>query len=70
MAETSRPKRNISRPNYRDLSGISLRLPRLSKRVSEPKPDRKLYRLKILEEDYSNGLVKISYIGYGNEWDD
>ena len=28
------------------------------------------YRLKILEEDESRGLVKINYIGYSNEWDE
>lgn len=71
-AVLERPKRSISRPNYRDLSDV--RLPRssrrLPKRVCVQKKDTKLYRLKSLEQDKSKGLVKISYIGYGSEWDE
>ena len=72
--ENSRPKRCVIKPNYKDLSDV--KLPKLSKRVSVSKcvsvqmVDRRLYRLNVLEEDKAKGLVKISYISYGSEWDE
>jgi len=52
-AVSKRPKRSVSRPNYRDLSDVSL--PRLSKQLSKricvEKADSKLYRLNVLEEE-------------------
>lgn len=66
---TRRPKRSTFRPNYRDL--CNLRLPRVSKqKIGVQRTDSKVYRLNVLEEDESSGLVKISYIGYGSEWDE
>ena len=66
---TGRPKWSISRPNYGELCDV--RLPRECKhQVNVQRSDSTVYRLNILEEDESRGLVKISYIGYGSEWDE
>ena len=55
-----------------------IKLPRQAKRrqkdihrVQNCSEENKLYRLKVLEEDANNSLVKVRYIGYSstyNEW--
>ena len=66
---TGRPKQSISRPYYGELCDV--RLPRECKhQVNVQRSDSTIYRLSTLEEDESRGLVKISYIGYGSEWDE
>ena len=70
---TGRPKRSISKPNYRELSDVQLPKERKQQANVQRKDlgnDRTIYRLNVLEEDESRGLVKISYIGYGSEWDE
>ena len=70
---TGRPKRSISKPNYRELSDVQLPKERKQQANVQRKDlgnDRMIYRLNVLEEDESRGLVKISYIGYGSEWDE
>ena len=68
---TGRPKQSISKPNYRELSDIQLPKEHKQQANIQRKDlgnDRTIYRLNVLEEDESRGLVKISYIGYGSEW--
>ena len=73
---TCRPKRSISRPNYSELCDVHLprerkeRKKQINVQRKDPGKDSTFYRLKILEEDESRGLVKINYIGYSNEWDE
>ena len=51
--------------NYKVLSD-GLHLPRWR----WPKADPKLYPVEILEEDKENKLVKVHYVGYGDEHDE
>ena len=67
----ARPRRSISRLDYRILADISVpRRSRIStKSQSKESPD-KLYRLRVLEEDKANDLVKVRYIGYSSTYDE
>ena len=71
---SERPKRSGSRPDYRQLSDVKVPkyVLRSSKRYkTNYSADTKLYRLRILEKDEANGVVKVGYIGYSdkyNEW--
>ena len=76
---TLRPKRSVPKRDYKKMTSITI--PRTKSRrtatsstnqdaQSSSKRDNQLYRLKILEEDPSRGMVKVRYVGYGNECDE
>ena len=65
----ARPKRSVSRVNYGDVADV--RLPRSfrgSRKNTCEREESKLYRLRVLEEDGDS--VKVSYIGYGSQYDE
>lgn len=77
MAE--RPRRAIPRPDYVTLASCNIKLPRRTKHhkpwmdshgIQNSEEENKLYRLKVLEEDLNNNLVKVRYIGYSSEYDE
>ena len=70
---SARPKRLVTRPDYRQLSDV--KVPRNARRSSKSykassSNDTKLYRLRVLEEDEENGRVKVGYIGFTDEYDE
>ena len=70
---SARPKRLVSRPNYRQLANF--KVPKtINKTHRRDKNgsllDSTLYRLKILEEDEVKRRVKVRYIGYSDEYDE
>lgn len=69
---TTRETRSRKRVNYRELTNI--KLPRRTVSRSSTKPsslvDNTLYRLRVVEEDKENSLVKVRYVGYGSERDE
>lgn len=74
MAASARPRRSISRLDYRSLADISVPKRTRTSTKSHSKensesPDR-LYRLRVLEEDKENDLVKVRYIGYSSNYDE
>lgn len=74
MATAGRPRlRSLSRVDYSVLADVKIpRCTRVPKGDLEQtsKHSSKLYRLKILEEDKDNGLVKVGYVGYGSDHDE
>ena len=73
MAVAGRSRlRSLSRVDYSIIADVKVpRRARVSKKVKQSsKQASKLYRLKILEEDRVNGLVKVGYVGYGSEYDE
>ena len=70
---SERPKRLVTRLDYRRLSDV--KVPRNARRSSKShktssSTDTKLYRLRVLEEDEENGCVKVGYIGFSDEYDE
>lgn len=70
---SERPKRLATRPDYRQLSDV--KVPRIARRSNKgykagSSIDKKLYRLRVLEEDEENGRVKVGYIGFSDEYDE
>ena len=71
---SSRPKRAVKRPNYRELADI--KVPRIARNGSRNRmttssaSSERLYHLRILERDEVNGSVKVRYIGYGEDSDE
>ena len=50
---------------------MNLKVPAVSKRLClDDNSDEKLYRLKVIEEDETKGWVKVSYMGYGSQYDE
>ena len=75
MAE--RPRRAVPNQDYVSLANCDIKLPRQAKRrqkdihrVQNCSEENKLYRLKVLEEDANNSLVKVRYIGYSSTYDE
>ena len=68
---SARPRRCTSRQDYRSLTnGVSVPQSFYSTSVKQQQPSN-LQRLKIVEEDQTNDMVKVHNIGYGikhNEW--
>jgi len=68
---SARPRRYTSKQDYRSLTnGVSMPRSFYSTSVKQQQPGN-LYQLKIVEEDQTNDMVKVHYIGYGiehNEW--
>ena len=71
---TDRPKRRIPRPDYRIMADITVpkrtcsqqRAPKTGTQAHEN--PTQLFRLQVIDED--NELVKVHYVGYGNEFDE
>ena len=70
---TERPRRAVPKQDYVSLANCDIKLPRQAKRrqkdihrVQNCSEENKLYRLKVLEEDANNSLVKVRYIGYSS----
>ena len=61
---TSYSLREQQKKDYRKLADIPLPRIRATKRVD------KLYQLEIIEEDATNGKVKVHYTGYGSDDDE
>jgi len=73
---SQRPKRSVSTVNYTELADVKVptvkkQKRKVMKRTEEP-DDRQstLYRLSIVEENRQEGLVKVRYVGYGEEYDE
>lgn len=73
---SQRPKRSVSTVNYAELADVKVPTVRKQKRKgmkrTEEPDDRPstLYRLSIVEENRQEGLVKVRYMGYGEEYDE
>ena len=77
---SQRPKRSVSTVNYAKLADVKVPTVRKQKRkgkegTEEPseEPDDRLstlYRLNIVEKNRQEGLVKVRYVGYGEEYDE
>ena len=70
---SERPKRLVTRPDYRQLSDV--KVPRNTCRSSRSykassSNNTKLHCLRVLEEDEENGRVKAGYIGFSDEYDE
>ena len=70
---STRPKRSVSRPNYRQLADV--KVPKTMNRTrrrdgDDSLPDSTLYRLMILEEDPEKRRVRVRYVGYSDEYDE
>ena len=70
---STRPKRSVSRPNYRQLADV--KVPKTMNRTrrrdgDDSLPDSTLYRLRILEEDPEKRRVRVRYVGYSDEYDE
>ena len=64
-----RPRRSTKQINYKEL--LSLKVPAVTKRRRlNNSGGEKLYRLKVIEEDETRGLVKVNYLGYGSHCDE
>lgn len=72
---TNRPRRNVPKPDYAALADV--KLPRGRKRNNNNdssitgENNDEFYRLRVIDEDTESSLVKVSYVGYGsdfNEW--
>ena len=75
MAASARPRRSITRCDYRSLADVSLprhgsSSARTNRGRNEDADADTLYRLTILEEDLEKALVKVRYVGYGSEYDE
>lgn len=74
---SQRPKRSACRVNYAELADVKVPAVRKQKRGGvnrteevDDKPSATLYRLSIVEENHREGLVKVRYVGYGEEYDE
>ena len=71
-----RLKRSVSRVNYAELADIQLPAKRRqvvrkgADRREEPGELEPLYRLTVVEQNQEEGLVKVRYVGYGEECDE
>lgn len=76
QCSSSRPRRKAARLiDYKELSDVKIpkrKRQRVdSKKVeTDTRTDTTLFRVNILETDEENGSVKVSYIGYGDEYDE
>ena len=69
--ERPRTKRSISRVDYSKLADIKVPSVRRRKETAaEPEDVEKLYRLKIVDRNPQEGIVKVRYIGYGRDYDE
>ena len=70
---SERLKRSVNRLDYRQLADVKIpkafRSTRRRDKVTSS-TDATLYRLRIVEEDEENGLVKVAYIGYSERFDE
>jgi len=71
-----RLKRSVSRVNYAELADIQLPAKRRqvvrkgADRREEPGELEPLYRLTVVKQNQEEGLVKVRYVGYGEECDE
>ena len=70
---SARPKRSISKLNYRELADVKLPKRRRISNSKTPSASSSsdssvLYRVKVLESD--GDRVKVSYIGYDSNYDE
>lgn len=72
MASNSRPKRSIPRPDYRRMANpIVPKCRKLRNKSSESSQHgSQFFRLQVVDEDASNELVKVQYIGYDSKFDE
>lgn len=74
----SRPKRSLPRQDYKKLAGVTIPRDRSGRKFHSATQDAtslsqsndQLYHLQVIEEDPINELVKVSYVGYGSEFDE